>query len=144
MTVIFGTVASANANSSFAPCLMIPPNSCCVPGRKPGTSSKVTSGRLNASQKRTNRAPFTEALMSSTPASTAGWLATMPTGPPSRRAKPTTMFFRSERVAEAHKPRSLHRGVDVEHARQHGWLVGHDAHRSAVQARKAHHNVLQI
>ena len=47
-------------------------NSCCVPGRKPGTSSNVMSGILNASQKRTKRAPFTEALMSSTPARNAG------------------------------------------------------------------------
>src|SRR5205807_8228649 len=37
-------------------------NSCCVPGRKPGTSSNVISGILNASQKRTKRAPFTEAF----------------------------------------------------------------------------------
>src|SRR6266480_4960901 len=79
MTVTFGTVASANANSSFAPCLMMPPYSWTVPGRKPGTSSKVTSGMLNASQNRTNRAPFTEASISSVPASTAGWFATIPT-----------------------------------------------------------------
>ena len=93
ITVTFGTVASANAYSSFAPCRMMPPYSCTVPGRNPGTSSKVTSGMLNASQKRTKRAPFTDASMSSVPASTAGWLATMPTGRPSSRAKPTTMFF---------------------------------------------------
>jgi len=30
------------------------------PGRKPGTSSKVTSGMLNASQNRMNRAPLRE------------------------------------------------------------------------------------
>src|SRR5258708_23774191 len=50
MTVIFGTVASAKAKSSFAPCLMMPPNSCWVPGRKPGTSSNVISGILKASR----------------------------------------------------------------------------------------------
>ena len=44
---------------------MMPPYSCTVPGRKPGTSSKVTSGMLKQSQKRTKRAAFTEALMSS-------------------------------------------------------------------------------
>jgi hypothetical protein len=32
-------------------------------------------------------------VLSSTPASTIGWLATMPTVRPSMRAKPTTMFF---------------------------------------------------
>jgi len=61
MTVSLGTVASAKAYSSLAPCLMMPPNSCSVPGRKPGTSSNTTSGMLKASQKRTKRAPLTEA-----------------------------------------------------------------------------------
>ena len=77
MTVTFGTVASAKANSSFAPWRMMPPYSCTVPGRNPGTSSKVTSGMLKASQNRTKRAPFTDASMSSVPASTAGWFATI-------------------------------------------------------------------
>ena len=63
-----------------------------VPGRKPGTSTNVTSGMLKQSQKRTKRAPLSEALMSRHPASSAGWLATMPTGRPFSRAKPTTMF----------------------------------------------------
>ena len=57
---------------------MIPPYSCAVPGKNPGTSTNVTSGMLNASQKRTNRAAFTDALMSSAPAITFGWLATTP------------------------------------------------------------------
>src|SRR5712691_4271178 len=34
----------------------MPPHSCAVPGRNPGTSTKVTSGMLNASQVRTKRA----------------------------------------------------------------------------------------
>src|SRR5260370_1023507 len=72
---------------------MIPPHSCPVPGKNPATSSNEMSGILNASQNRTNRAPFTEASMSSTPARNAGWLATIPTDRPSRRAKPTTRFF---------------------------------------------------
>jgi hypothetical protein len=72
--------------------LMIPPNSCAVPGRKPGTSTKVTSGMLKQSQKRTKRAAFTLAEMSSTPASTDGWLATIPTERPFSRANPTTML----------------------------------------------------
>ena len=93
MTVTFGTVASAKANSSLAPCLMIPPYSCAVPGKNPGTSSNVTSGILKQSQKRTNRAPLIEALISSVPASTAGWLAMIPTGRPSSRANPTPIFF---------------------------------------------------
>ncbi len=88
MTVIFGTVASANAYSSLAPCRMMPPYSCAVPGRNPGTSSNTTSGMLNASQNRTNRAAFSLDSMSSVPASTFGWLATTPTVRPSSRANP--------------------------------------------------------
>ncbi len=72
---------------------MMPPCSWADPGRKPGTSSNVTMGMLNASQKRTNRAALMDALMSSTPASTAGWLATMPTLMPPRRAKPQMMLL---------------------------------------------------
>jgi len=43
---------------------MIPLHSCSVPGRKPGTSTNVTSGMLNASQNRTKRAPFLEECVS--------------------------------------------------------------------------------
>lgn len=39
----------------------------CLPGRKPGTSTNVTSGILKASQNLTNLAPFTDALMSRQP-----------------------------------------------------------------------------
>ena len=67
MIVILGTVASANANNSLAPCRMMPPYSCAVPGRKPGTSTKVTKGMLNASQNLTNLAAFTDELMSKQP-----------------------------------------------------------------------------
>ena len=38
-----------------------------LPGRKPGTSSNVMIGMLNASQNRTNRAPFTDAFISKQP-----------------------------------------------------------------------------
>nr|GFD56128.1 hypothetical protein [Tanacetum cinerariifolium] len=47
---------------------------------------------LNESQKRTKRAALVLALISSTPASTAGWLPTMPMLRPASRAKPTTIF----------------------------------------------------
>ena len=92
ITVSFGTVASVNAYSSFAPWRMIPPHSCEVPGRKPGTSMSVSSGMLKASQKRTKRAAFSEALMSSTPASCAGWLPTTPIGRPFSRENPMMML----------------------------------------------------
>jgi hypothetical protein len=71
---------------------MIPPHSCAVPGRKPGTSTKVTSGMLNASHVRTKRPAFVDESMSSTPARERGWLPTTPTEWPPRRAKPQTMF----------------------------------------------------
>src|SRR5665213_35230 len=77
MSVTLGTVASAKANSSLAPCLMIAPNSCAVPGRNPGTSTKVTIGMLKQSQNLTNRAALRALSMSRQPASTIGWLATI-------------------------------------------------------------------
>jgi len=62
--------------------------------QNPGTSSKVTSGMLNASQKRTNLAPLTDASMSSVPARfAAGWHNA--TERPARRANPTMMFSQS-------------------------------------------------
>jgi len=47
---------------------------------------------LNASQKRMKRAALVDALMSIAPASTLGWLPTIPIGWPPSRPKPTTMF----------------------------------------------------
>ena len=46
----------------------------------------------NASQKRTNRAPFFDELMSRQPASTIGWLATTPHSAPLDPAKPMMML----------------------------------------------------
>ncbi len=71
---------------------MMPFHSWSVPGRKPGTSTNVSTGMLNASQVRTNRAAFSDASMSRVPANCIGWFATTPTGRPSTRPKPTTMF----------------------------------------------------
>src|SRR3972149_80775 len=72
---------------------MMPPNSCAVPGRKPGTSSNVTSGMLKQSQNRTNLAPLSDALMSRHPARWAGWVAATPAGRPFSRRNPTTIFW---------------------------------------------------
>ena len=57
---------------SLAPRRMIPFHSWSAPGRKPGTSTKVRIGMLNASQVRTNRAAFSDALMSRQPAKCMG------------------------------------------------------------------------
>ena len=53
---------------------------------------------LKASHVRTKRAAFADESMSSTPASTCGWLPTMPTAWPPSRAKPQTMFLREAGV----------------------------------------------
>ena len=50
-------------------------------------STSTTSGRPNALQVRTKRAPFWAEAASSTPPSQRGWLATKPTGCPSMRPK---------------------------------------------------------
>ena len=68
MTVILGTVASQKAYNSFAPFLMIPFHSWSVPGKNPGTSSKTKIGILKQSQNLTNRAAFSDELLSNTPA----------------------------------------------------------------------------
>lgn len=49
------------------PPLLAPTSVNDSPGRKPGTSTNVMSGILNASQNRTKRAPFTDELMSKHP-----------------------------------------------------------------------------
>lgn len=49
------------------PHLLAPTSVNDLPGRKPGTSTKVMSGILNASQNRTKRAPFTDELISKQP-----------------------------------------------------------------------------
>ena len=64
---------------------------------------------LNASQKRMNRAALTHALMSSTPASTAGWLATMPTLCPPRWANPQMMLAAKSRCTSKNSPSSTTR-----------------------------------
>ncbi len=67
-----GTVALQYAYSSLAPWRMTPPCSWATPGRKPGTSTRVTSGMLKASHSWTKRAAFSDEWMSSTPASDWG------------------------------------------------------------------------
>ena len=71
-TANFGTVASEYAKSNFAPCLIIPPYSCTIPGRKPGTSINVKIGILKQSHVRINLAAFTDASISRQPANTDG------------------------------------------------------------------------
>ena len=95
MTVTFGTVASANAYSSFAPCRMMPPHSWTVPGQE---ARHVLEGDERD----------------------------------------------VEGVAEAHEARALHRGVDVETARQVRRLVGDDADGPAAEPREPDDDVLRV
>ena len=92
MNVIFGTVASAQAKSILAPCFIKPLNSQLLPGRKPGTSAKVTIGILNALQKRIKRDDFRDASISRHPARFKGWLPTTPITLPSTSPNPIMIF----------------------------------------------------
>ena len=92
ITVSFGTEASENAYKNFAPCLIMPPHSWSVPGRKPGTSTKVMRGMLKQSQNLINLVALSHELMSRTPDKTSGLFATIPTELPSSLAKPIIMF----------------------------------------------------
>lgn len=58
-----GVCERATLNAATSPTQLV----LNSPGRKPGTSTKVMSGMLNASQNLTKRAPFTDELMSKHP-----------------------------------------------------------------------------
>ena len=94
------------AYSNFAPCRITALYSCPVPGKNPGTSTSDTIGMLKASQKRTKRAALREALQSSTPARNFGWLATIPTDCPLKRAKPIMIFLAKSRWISRNSPLS--------------------------------------
>jgi hypothetical protein len=83
--------------------------SCATPGMKPGTSTRVTIGMLNASQKRMKREPLSDASTSIAPASQPGWLATKPTVAPSMRPKPTTMLRANRGFTSRKSPASTSR-----------------------------------
>src|ERR1044072_1669366 len=105
---------------------MMPPCSWATPGRNPGTSTKVTSGTLNASHVRTKRAALTDASMSSAPASTAGCWADAPAGPPPETRDPDQDvrgpggLNLQERTVVHHAP------DDVVHVVRPRRVVGHD------------------
>ena len=61
---------------------------------------------LNASHVRTKRDAFSEESMSSTPASTAGWLPTMPTTRPFMRAYPQVIDMAQWRCTSRYSPSS--------------------------------------
>jgi hypothetical protein len=75
---------------------------------------------LNASQVRTNRAAFSDASMSSVPASCSGWLATTPTLRPSTRPKPITMLGANSGCTSRKSPSSTTASTTVRMS--YGWL----------------------
>ena len=64
----------------------------------PGTSCRNTSGMLNASHSEMKRAALSAESTKIAPLRTLGWLATMPTTRPSRRASPTTISCAHRRL----------------------------------------------
>ena len=86
ITESLGTVASDTAEIIFAPARMMPWRSTAVPIMNPGTSARNSSGTLNALQVQMKRAALSEESTNSTPPFCLGWLATIPTTWPSRRA----------------------------------------------------------
>ena len=131
--VNFGTVASAYANSSLAPCRIIPPHSWTTPGRNPGTSSKVTNGMLNASHVLMNLAALIEASISKHPARTFGWLATIPTVLPSNLAYPMMMFSAYELNNSMKKPSSTISSITLTMSYGRFGLSGTKVARSGVK-----------
>jgi hypothetical protein len=69
---------------------MMPPYSCSTPGRKPGTSTKVTSGMLKALQKRMKREALSDGVNVEHAGHLAGLVGDDTDGRPQTRAKPTT------------------------------------------------------
>ena len=84
----------------------MPSFSTCDPTMKPGTSTRYTSGTLNASHMRMNRAALSAESESSTPPFCIGWFATTPTEFPAARANPTTMFLAHAGLTSNHDPSS--------------------------------------
>src|SRR3990172_1890407 len=111
MTEIFATVASATANSSLAPWRMMPWRSTWLPIMKPGTSARNSSGMLKALQSQTNRAPLSAESPKSTPPLTFGWLATIPSTRPSRRARPVISSGAKSRLTSKKLPSSTRRSM---------------------------------
>src|SRR5918999_257602 len=93
---------------------MMPPYSWAVPGRKPGTSTKVRIGISKQSQKRTKRAALRELSMSRQPASTMGWFATTP---PERRLLPVAGRQEVEEAADLGERLDVVVEGEVGHAR---------------------------
>src|ERR1700694_150528 len=87
---------------------MMPSFSTCDPPMKPGTSPRYTSGTLNASHMRMNRAALSAESESSTPPFCIGWFATTPTEFPAGRGAPAHIVFGPSRLALDPRPLVKH------------------------------------
>jgi len=93
MTVIFGTVASAKAKSNLAPCLMIPPNSCWVPGRKPGNIFEGDERDVEGVAEAHETRALHRGIDIENPGKKGRLIADDADGAAVERANPTTRFF---------------------------------------------------
>ena len=82
---------------------------------KPGTSARNSSGTLNASHSQMNRAALSAESTKSTPPRCIGLLATMPTGCPSIRAKPTISSLAKSGLTSKKLPSSTSASMHLVH-----------------------------
>ena len=101
-----GTVAWYTAASARTPLRMVLARSASVPMRKPGWSTRCTTGRWNVSHRSTKRVTFSDASAVQPAPYTYGSLASTPTGQPSRRANPVTAERPQRAPISSHEPRS--------------------------------------
>ena len=104
-----GTVAAAYACTSSAPWRIIPRHSRSLAGLEARRVDEREDRQVEGSRTTARSArALSDASMSSVPARCSGWLATMPTARPSRRASPVTRLG-------AYRGRSSRKDVVVEH-----------------------------
>ena len=85
---------------------MIPACSTFEPTMNPGTSWRKTSGISKASQRLTKRAALSAESFSRMPPSCLGWLATIPTGWPPKRARQVMIVFANFGLMSKYSPSS--------------------------------------
>ena len=105
---------------------MIPCRSTALPIMKPGTSARNTSGIPKASHSQMKRAALSAESTNSTPPFHFGWLATMPIGRPSRRAKPVTSSRANSFLSSKKLPSSTSASIDVVDAERLVLVGGED------------------
>ena len=110
-TVSRGTSALAMAVIILAPWRMMPWRSTTTPTMKPGTSCRKISGMLKASHSEMNRVALSAESTKMAPDRTQGWLATMPTTRPSRRARPVTISWAQRALISKNDPPSTKRSI---------------------------------